>query len=74
MENVLGPVEVPGLAKRVLEEELHMVSAVEPTTLEEAVHDLSWRAAMIEELRSIEENCTWDVVDLPPGHRPIGLK
>jgi hypothetical protein len=38
------------------------------------VHDPSWRAAMIDELRSIEENCTWDVVDLPPGHRPIGLK
>jgi hypothetical protein len=29
---------------------------------------------MVDELHSIEENCTWDVVDLPFGHRPIGLK
>jgi hypothetical protein len=29
---------------------------------------------MVDELRSIEENKTWDVIDLPAGHRPIGLK
>jgi hypothetical protein len=34
----------------------------------------SWHKAMVEELCSIEENNTWDVADLPTGHRPIGLK
>jgi hypothetical protein len=29
---------------------------------------------MVDELRSIEENKTWDVIDLPAGHRSIGLK
>jgi hypothetical protein len=29
---------------------------------------------MKEELRSIEENQTWVLVDLPLGHKPIGLK
>ena len=26
------------------------------------------------EMQSIEENKTWSHVDLPPGHKPIGLK
>jgi hypothetical protein len=29
---------------------------------------------MAEELACIEEYRTWALVDLPPGHRPIGLK
>jgi hypothetical protein len=29
---------------------------------------------MREEMNSIEENKTWKLVDLPSGHRPIGLK
>jgi hypothetical protein len=28
----------------------------------------------MEEMASIEENKTWALVDLPPGHRTIGLK
>jgi hypothetical protein len=74
MGTVLGPIEIPGLAQRVLQEELHALSAEESATLEEAMHDPSWHAAMVDELRSIEENCTWDMVDLSASHRPIGLK
>jgi hypothetical protein len=29
---------------------------------------------MTEEISSIKENNTWDLVNLPVGHRPIGLK
>ena len=29
---------------------------------------------MMEEMSSIEANHTWELVDLPAGHRPIGLK
>jgi hypothetical protein len=29
---------------------------------------------MIDEIRSIEENNTWRLVDLPTGNKPIGLK
>jgi hypothetical protein len=29
---------------------------------------------MAEEIKSIEDNNTWCLVMLPPGHRPIGLK
>jgi hypothetical protein len=74
IDNVLGPAAVPGLAERQFMEELHSVSAEEPATLEEAATDPSWRAAMVEELRSIEENGTWTPVELPANQRPIGLK
>jgi hypothetical protein len=36
--------------------------------------EASWRQAMKEDISSIEENHTWNLVDLPPGHKPIGLK
>jgi hypothetical protein len=29
---------------------------------------------MIEEINSIEDNNTWDLVNLLAGHKPIGLK
>jgi hypothetical protein len=74
LDGVLRPTTVPGQVERVFHEELHAVSAEEPTSLEEAAHDPSWRAAMMEELCSIEDNKTWDIVDLSTGHQAIGLK
>jgi hypothetical protein len=50
------------------------VSIEELTTLEEPVRDPSWCAAMVNELWSIEENRTWDVVDLLAGHQLINHK
>ena len=29
---------------------------------------------MLEEMAAVEENRTWELVDLPAGCRPIGLK
>ena len=46
----------------------------EPATFAEAEKEPSWRTAMLKEMRSIEENETWRLVDLPADHRPIGLK
>jgi hypothetical protein len=42
--------------------------------MEEALVSELWHAAMMEELSSIKENNTWSLVDLPRGHKPIGLK
>ena len=36
--------------------------------------DRNWRRAMLEEMKAIEENGTWQLVDPPPGCRPISLK
>ncbi|KAF0888991.1 hypothetical protein E2562_020197 [Oryza meyeriana var. granulata] len=55
------------------DEHLHLATE-EPTSFDEAATDPAWRAAMEAEMAAIEDNGTWEAVDLPAGHRPIGLK
>jgi hypothetical protein len=59
---------------RVLADELHVVSSDEPSSFEDAEQDPCRRRAMLEEMKSIEDNDTWYLADLPSGHRAIGLK
>ncbi|WVZ69158.1 hypothetical protein U9M48_017993 [Paspalum notatum var. saurae] len=33
-----------------------------------------WREAMLEEMRALEKNKTWELVDLPLGKQPVGCK
>ncbi|KAD4178302.1 hypothetical protein E3N88_26893 [Mikania micrantha] len=46
----------------------------EPRNFREATGNKEWDDAMKSEIASIERNKTWVLTDLPPGHRPIGLK
>ena len=49
----------------------------EPLTIEEAFsrEDAQyWREAVKVELQSLEENDTWDIVDLPEGRKPVKCK
>ncbi|CAI7729863.1 unnamed protein product [Closterium sp. NIES-53] len=46
----------------------------EPATLKEALESSDaeeWKKAMESELKSIEENGTWELVELPEGHKAI---
>jgi hypothetical protein len=54
--------------------DLCLLAADEPANFSEAEKDKEWRAAMVEEMASIEANQTWRLTRLPPGHRAIGLK
>jgi len=54
--------------------ELHLTHAGEPTNHAEAMGHPAWEAAMKQELQAVEKNKTWELVDLPAGHRPISLK
>jgi hypothetical protein len=75
VDNIVSHGTPPGLAERILnDQELHLGSAEEPTTLREAKCDHRWWKVMIEEMSSIEENKTWVLVDPPANCRPIGLK
>ena len=51
-----------------------MTHASEPTTYTETQGDPAWPTAMEQELKYVEENCTWELVNLPDGRRPITLK
>ena len=41
----------------------------EPTSVQEASKEAAWKNAMQIELKSIEDNNTWKLADLPTGHK-----
>ena len=46
----------------------------DPTVFEEATKDPKWQKSMDEEIKAIECNNTWELIDLPKGHKTIGVK
>ena len=53
---------------------LCLFAGEEPASHLEAKKEPGWRSAMDEEMQSIDDNRTWELTELPPGHRAIGLK
>ncbi|KAD4385441.1 hypothetical protein E3N88_25609 [Mikania micrantha] len=51
-----------------------LLTEEEPINFKQAAGKPVWDRAMKEEIASIERNKTWNLTDLPSGHRPIGLK
>ena len=50
--------------------EVHLVCLLEDAEnigVEEALRDKKWKSAMDEEIRAIEHNNTWELVELPKG-------
>ena len=74
VDNILGGASVPGLAHRGYDNVLNLASVDEPASFREAEQEESWREAMRAEIKAIEENRTWELVELPARHRAIGLK
>jgi hypothetical protein len=74
-DNIIGARDyVLGLAVRNLIEELNLLSTEELCTFAEAEQDTAWQATMQEEIDSVKRNQTWELADLPQGHRAITLK
>jgi hypothetical protein len=57
-----------------LEGEAMLAEANEPSKYVDAAADPEWVKAMNSELQSIQKNRTWELADLPAGHKAIGLK
>lgn len=75
MEDVVGPGTPPGYDVRDLGAgRLLVVSAEEPASVKQAMEESCWRQAMEEELKSLEDNKTWSLTELPQGREAIGLK
>ena len=50
------------------------VHSAEPRSYHEALRRKDahlWKDAALAEINALLENCTWDVVDPPPGVKPI---
>lgn len=46
----------------------------DPLRSDEAIEEAKWRKAMDEETDAIERNKTWELTNLPKGHRAIRVK
>ena len=46
----------------------------EPSTYHQAMKDERWVQAMKEEIKALEDNKTWELVELPIGKKAIGCK
>jgi hypothetical protein len=75
MEDLLGDQPVLGLVPHDMEAQLHLAcDDGEPRSFAEAERDAAWRATMKTEMDAVEKNRTWELADLPRGHRAITLK
>ena len=54
-------------------EESMMIVEADPVNLDQAMNDFSWLATMKEELREIEKNKTWELVE-NSINKPIDVK
>ena len=45
-----------------------------PNSVQEALVDPRWKAAMNEEMKSLQKNETWQLVECPPGKKPVGCR
>jgi hypothetical protein len=75
MEDILDDQPVPGLVPHDLDGQLHLAcDNGEPRSFAEAEKDVARHAAMKAEMDAVEKNRTWELADLPRGHRAITLK
>ncbi|RVW41649.1 Retrovirus-related Pol polyprotein from transposon RE2 [Vitis vinifera] len=45
-----------------------------PNSVQEALADPRWKAAMNEEMKSLQKNETWELVECPPGKKSVGCR
>ena len=45
-----------------------------PNSVQEALADPRWKDAMNEEMKSLQKNETWELVDRPPRKKPVGCR
>ncbi|RVW17578.1 Retrovirus-related Pol polyprotein from transposon RE1 [Vitis vinifera] len=45
-----------------------------PKNIQEAFEIPEWKEAVMEEIRALEKNETWEVMNLPRGKKPVGCK
>jgi len=45
-----------------------------PKNIQSAMNDLRWKAIVMEEMTTLVENHTWDIVQLPSNKKVVGCK
>ncbi|WKA10696.1 hypothetical protein VitviT2T_028256 [Vitis vinifera] len=45
-----------------------------PNSVQEALADPRWKTAMNEEMKSLQKNETWELIECPPGKKSVGCR
>lgn len=45
-----------------------------PRTIHEALNHAKWKVAVMEEMRALDNNKSWDIVDLPTEEKTVNRK
>ena len=72
-DQIIGSKE-KGVMRSIINEELCLISQVEPRRPNEAIKDDYWKEAMKDELQQIIKNNTWELVPRPKEKNVIGTK
>lgn len=59
------------LSKSHLVFTFQLSSASLPKSFQEAIEDPKWKSAMVEEMKAIQKNATWDMVNRPRKKRTV---
>ena len=62
------------LSKANLAFALQLSSIFIPSHFQEALEDPKWKNAMVEEMRALQKNFTWEMAELPMGKNTVGSK
>ncbi|KAJ4706604.1 Retrovirus-related Pol polyprotein from transposon TNT 1-94 [Melia azedarach] len=62
------------LSKSHLAFALHLSSISIPSHFQEALENPKWKLAMVEEMKALQKNSTWEMVELPQGKKTVGCK
>ena len=72
MENILDKQPTPEPVQCGVDKQLHLAhDDSKPHSFAEAEKDAAWRVAMKLKMDSVEQNHTWELVDLPADHRAL---
>ena len=73
-DQIIGSKIKGALTRSKINEELCLISQVEPRSIDEAIKDDHWIRKMKEELQQIIKNDTWELVPRPKDKSVIGTK
>ena len=71
LEKIIGSKDKVVMKRRRINEELCIISQLEPKRIDEAIKDDHWMKAMKEELDYIIKNNTWELVPKPKDKNMI---
>lgn len=59
---------------QVIEHVIGLTDIWIPNNVQEALQVFEWKAIIVEEVKALEKECTWELTELPKGKNLVGCK